>query len=73
MAYHLAGTDKAYDEDCVDDGEIGAGHHLLDLLVKEDQMGIVVVVVWFYGGTHIGSKRHEILIHLASIASMERR
>ena len=74
MAYRLAGTDKAYDEDYVDDREHSARRKLLNQLIKDEQVDIVFFVVRFYGGIHIGAACfdiHQRLIKQA-IAALEK-
>ena len=60
MAYRLAGLNKAYDEDYLDDRETKAGRKLLDLLITKESVSIAVFVVRYYGGKHMGNRRFEI-------------
>ena len=60
MAYRLAGLNKAYDEDYVDDREYNAGRKLLSSLIDKQSVSTVVFIVRYYGGKHIGKKRFEI-------------
>ena len=60
MAYRFAGQNIAYDEDFFDDGEHGAGRRLLEKLVSEEKTDIVVFIIRYYSGQHIGSKRYDI-------------
>ena len=68
VAYRIAGLDKAYDEDYFDDGEHSMGRRLLDLLFKKDVANKILLVVRFYGGTHIGNKQFEIAMAQAQLA-----
>ena len=68
MAYRLAGSNKATDEDYVDDGEIKAGRRLLEILIDKDLYSIVVFIVHYYGGKHLGTRRFEIHRDLVNCA-----
>ena len=68
MAYRLSGINKAYDEGCVDDLEIGQGRRMLAILQKKQVTDIMIMVVRHYGGTHIGKKRFDIPADLADTA-----
>ena len=59
MAYQLAGLNKAYDEDYMDDGEIGAGRRMLNKLISSDCKGVAAFMVRYFQ-SHIGPKRFEI-------------
>ena len=60
MAYRLTGLNKAYDEDCLDDGEHSMGRRVLNQMIEADKNDISVFVVRHYGGRHIGPKRFTI-------------
>ena len=61
VAYRLAGLNKAYDEDCQDDGEHVMGRRMLDQLIESNEINICVFMVRYYGGVHIGPKRFSIV------------
>ncbi len=46
-------------ESCQDDGEKGAGGHVLRILKEHSISDVVVVVVRWYGGKHIGKARYD--------------
>uniref|UniRef100_A0A914UHY8 RWD domain-containing protein n=1 Tax=Plectus sambesii TaxID=2011161 RepID=A0A914UHY8_9BILA len=52
-------------QDCVDDGETGAGIKLLHLLEILDARDVVVVITRWYGGIHLGSDRFRHICDLA--------
>ena len=62
--YRLMGTNKAYDEDYYNDGEHGARGRVLNLLHKENIQNTAVFLIRFYGGTHLGPRRFEIMADL---------
>ena len=68
VAYRLSGLNKAYDEGCVDDQEIGQGRRILSILQKKAVTDIMSMVVRYYGGTHIGKKRFDIPADLTNQA-----
>jgi hypothetical protein len=55
-AYRVKQQDKICEGQC-DDGEHGAGHHILELLRAEDAENCMVVVSRWYGGQNLGPKR----------------
>ena len=65
MAYRLAGLDKAYDEDYLDDGEHGGGRRLLKHMIDSDITGRMVVVTRYFGHVYLGPKRFD---HITSAA-----
>ena len=67
-AYRIAGINKAYDEDYVDDGETSAGRRILDFLIKEDKQNIMVIVIRYYGGVHLGGTRFDLIHRLVKKA-----
>jgi putative IMPACT (imprinted ancient) family translation regulator len=46
-------------ESCSDDGEHGAGSHLLRLLRQEQAEDVIVICARWFGGVHIGPKRFD--------------
>lgn len=59
-AYRLQGEDTPYLQDYIDDGEIGAGRTILKVLKDQQLMNIVIFMVRYYGGKHLGSKRFDV-------------
>ena len=59
-AYNLTNS-KGYQ----DDGEYGAGYHLLRMLDDTFQQNIAVFVVRVYGGTNLGPQRFECILDIA--------
>ena len=68
MGYKFSALNKALAEDCLDDGEFGFGRKILHLIAQSNLENIMVVVIRFYGGKHIGGKRFEILSRLVQNA-----
>ena len=68
IAYHLAGLNKAYDEDYLDDAEHSMGRKMLEMLVHEDVVNKTVFLVRYYGGQHLGIRRFEIMAELCQQA-----
>ena len=62
----LPGTNKAYDQGYLDDGEHGGGRRLMRLLTNQDMYGVTVVVVRHYGQQLLGKQRFEIITQAAS-------
>lgn len=58
-AYRLQGKDTYNRQDYVDDGEIGAGRTILNVLKEEKLMNVVVFMIRRYGGRHLGSARFD--------------
>ena len=50
---------------CHDDGERGAGGHLLRLIQNNKLKDIVIVVQRWYGGTHLGQERFKHIVEVA--------
>ena len=59
-AYRLA-TSNGILEHYEDDGEFGAGHHVLQLLKAQNIENRLVCVSRWYGGTHLGPSRFELI------------
>lgn len=55
-------------QDYVDDGEIAAGRALLSVLKEEKVMNVVVFLVRYYGGQHLGAARFDLFKQLATSA-----
>ena len=72
--YKLVGTNKAYDEDYCDDGEIGGGARILNYISSENIENISIFVVRYYGGQHLGPRHYEIIWELTGkvCAAMEK-
>lgn len=53
-----------------DDGEVGAGTHLLGILEREShgRVGVAVVVTRWYGGVHLGARRFKMIASVAAKA-----
>lgn len=75
-AYRLPGANTPLNQDYVDDGEFGCGRVLLKVLKDEQYMNMMVVIVRYYSGKHLGALRFEIfrkLAHKAIKALMSKR
>lgn len=68
MAYKLPGAVGPLNQEGCDDGEHGSSRHLLQMLIDKDYTNVCVYVVRYYGGTHLGQKRFEIITNLAQEA-----
>ena len=66
MAYRFPGEDFTANQGYEDDGDYGNGHTLLNALLDSDQMNIVLFIVRYFGGTHLGPVRFEIISELAA-------
>ena len=71
MAYKLDGINKAYDEDYIDGGEHGSGRRLLAKLNEHQVTSTALVAIRYYGGSHMGVRRFEILQEMAEKALNE--
>jgi hypothetical protein len=72
--------------DAEDDGEVGGSERVLDLIIHNKLDNIAIVVCRWYGGTHMGSRRYDLIkecatealvkakliSHIPSITDMER-
>lgn len=56
-AWRIRGADGVVVQDCDDDGEKAAGGRMLHLLTLMDVWNVMVVVLRWYGGVHLGSDR----------------
>lgn len=54
-----------------DDGEIGAGPKLLNLLELMKAKNVMVIVTRWYGGIHLGADRFKHICNLARIILVE--
>jgi len=65
FAFHLKkGGETHYD----DDGETGAGQHILRTLTGFDCDDVVVIVSRWYGGVHLGPSRFRVIAQCAADA-----
>lgn len=58
---YRSGEGATLKEACSDDGEHGAGTHLLNLLREDGRNNIIVTCTRWFGGTHIGPSRFELI------------
>ena len=66
VAYRLSPQDGDNPtESCMDGGETGAGAKLLRMLQELNIIDTVVVVCRWYGGTHLGNNRFNVIIKAA--------
>ena len=65
------GDDQCYTKDFCDDGEPGAGRHLLDYLEKNDLKARVIFVARKYGGIRMGPDRFTCYKQAAELAIQE--
>lgn len=74
-AYRLRKGDSTFLEDYADDGEFGAGRTILKLLVQEKLSNVVVFMVHYYGGTHLGQLRFTIFqdVSLSALTELQKR
>ena len=61
MAYRLAGLNKAYNEDYLDNREHGMGRRMLQQLIQRDEVNITTIAIRYFNGQHIGPKRFQIV------------
>ena len=54
-AYRLMDPDIAHMQDCMDDGELGSGRRLLQLLIDGSHENVTVYVVRYHKGRNISS------------------
>ena len=66
VAYRLAGLNKAYDEDYLDNSEHGMGRRILSQIIQKDATNITIIVLRHFSGIHIGNRRFEIVKNLVS-------
>lgn len=59
-AYRIPGDETYNLQDYADDGEIGAGRTLLGTLKQEATLNVVVFLIRYYGGHHLGSQRFQV-------------
>lgn len=59
--YRLPGKETPNLQDYSDDGEIGAGRVVLNLLREESLMNIVVFMIRFHGGQNLGPVRFDLI------------
>ena len=59
-AYRLSNAVGHKNQDCIDDGEFGAGRCILEVLKHEKMENVAVYGVRYYGGIHLGYQRFEI-------------
>ena len=67
-AYRLAKALGPFDQEGVDDWEIGAGRTMLEVSKMKSVTNIAVFVVRYYGGCHLGNRRYQILENLTTDA-----
>lgn len=67
-AYRLPGANTPQNQDYVDDGEFGCGRTMLKVLKDEQYTNMVVFIVRYYGGKHLGVARYKIFRELAAQA-----
>lgn len=74
-AYRLPGKNTHNMQDYVDDGEIGAGRVVLNVLKEERLMNIVVFMIRKYGGQHLGPSRFDIMrrVTMSAITNMRKK
>lgn len=74
-AYRLQNGDSPILEDYQDDGEFAAGRTILKALEKEGLKNIVVFMIRYYGGKHLGSRRYEIFkeVTLTALVQLQKR
>ena len=60
-AYRITGKNGQMIEGSKDDGEHGAGYNLLKLLRDRDEKNVMVIVTRWFGKTHLGPRRFEII------------
>ena len=58
-AYYLPGCESHYNQNFCDDGEHGAGRHILDFMVKNNFINKVVFVSRKYGGIRMSGERYD--------------
>lgn len=58
-AYRLPGKDPT-SEDYADDGEFGAGRTILSVLKEKQLRNIVVFMIRYFGGQHLGPSRYDV-------------
>ena len=68
MAYCLAGTNMAYDEDYYDDHEYGGGRRLHRILQDEDKHAVMLIVVRYFSQTLLGPARFKRIHSVATQA-----
>lgn len=59
-AYRIPGHESYNLQDYVDDGEFGVGRAMLNVLKDEGTSNVVVFLIRYYGGIHLGPQRFEI-------------
>ena len=67
-AYNLPGSHITYDKDYQENGETGAGKHLLQLLTNHNILHHAVYVAHYYGGERVGPTHFQTYIEAASSA-----
>lgn len=60
-AYRLPGKETHTLQDFADDGEIGAGRVILNVLKEELLMNVAVFMIRFHGGRNLGPTRFELI------------
>lgn len=74
-AFRLPGKETPRLQDFADDGEIGAGRVILNMLKEEKLMNVVVFMIRQYGGQHLGPTRFEYIrkVALSAIQNLRKR
>ena len=67
-AYRIMDPDVIHMQDCVDDGELGAGRRLLLQLIEGDHTNVMVFVVRHHKGPKIGPIRFSMITDVAKNA-----
>lgn len=67
-AYRLDPPNGPYNQEATDDGEHGGGRCLLNVLQENQITNMVVFIVRFFGGKHIGAARFDTMRQLARVA-----
>lgn len=67
-AHRLSPPNGPLNQEATDDGEHAGGRLLLHLLQDLDIVNVAVFIVRYFGGTHIGNLRFEIMENLAKVA-----
>ena len=67
-AYRLLDEDIANSQDSVDDGELGAGRKILNMLIENGQGNCAVYVVRYHDGPNLGKVRFDFIKQCADSA-----